>query len=1027
MSKHIELVTKLREIFQIDRPDLDFGIYRILNTRAAEINAYLEQRLPEKVRAALAQGGAAQQEQVARELQEKEAQYQADGVDPGTVPKVRELREKLAQYQAGASEHENAVFSHLLAFFSRYYKDGDFISQRRYKGDTYAIPYAGEEVMLHWANKDQYYTKSGENFANYGFKLDDGRTVHFRLVAADTAKDNRKDNDKERRFALVVAKTVTRLDENGDEYEEELVPAEEALGSDGNKELIIRFEYIVQPKGTKQEALVTKAVEAVLADAAVKARWLALGNRAPTEKSPQRTLLEKHLSDYTTKNTADYFIHKDLGGFLRRELDFHIKNEVMHLDDVQNAGAFADIEKNLRMIQCLRAIARELITFLAQLENFQKKLWLKKKFVVSSHYCITLDRVPEALWPEVVANEQQWARWKQLGLWTGNAPGSIKDLQASLFRTVDTSLFEDHFKNRLLSAIHDLDEKTSGLLINSDNFQALSLLGAGKCSLVDFVYIDPPYNAKSSEILYKNAFKHSSWLSLIHNRLSAARTIMRDDAPIAVAIDENEQENLGLCLSNIFQEHHKALITVIHNHKGIQSQNFSNISEFCYFVFPTNKRRYISTKKRDGYSMANLNLRDKGNESLRSDAKTCFYPFLVNQEGFIVGVGNVPADDFHPSAQTEVGADDFRRVWPIDRNGIERKWRYAQSSFERIKDIIKAEPGGAGLEINIYKEEENYKTVWDDSKFNAGLHGTRILNNLIPNAPFDFPKSLHLVYESCKAGLNGKQNGVVLDFFAGSGTTAHAVISLNRDMQGDRKYILVEQGDYFDTVLKPRLQKIVYSSEWNGGEPSVLETGVSHCFKVLKLESYEDTLNNLQLSRTAAQGDLLNTLPQQAKDDYLLNYQLDVESRGSLLSVDDFKKPFDYTLNVAVDSAGAFEPGKIDLVETFNFLIGLRVKHIDAQPQRGFVTVTGTLPSNETCLVLWRDCDVLDYEGISKLCDKLAINPADNEFDVVYINGDHNIPTVLTQTAEEGGATRVLKLRQIEPEFLDRMFSTEDV
>ncbi|MCA3176483.1 MAG: site-specific DNA-methyltransferase, partial [Burkholderiales bacterium] len=205
------------------------------------------------------------------------------------------------------------------------------------------------------------------------------------------------------------------------------------------------------------------------------------------------------------------------------------------------------------------------------------------------------------------------------------------------------------------------------------------------------------------------------------------------------------------------------------------------------------------------------------------------------------------------------------------------------------------------------------------------------------------------------------------------------------------------------------------------------ETGISHCFKAIKLESYEDTLNNLQLRRTPAQGDLLNTLPQQTKDDYLLNYVLDVESRGSLLSVEDFRKPFDYTLNIAVDSAGAFEPRKIDLVETFNYLIGLRVKHIDAQPQRGFVTVTGALPNGKSCLVLWRDCDVLDYEGISKLCDKLVINPADHEYDVVYINGDHNIPTVLTQTAEAGGATRVLKLRQIEPEFLERMFSVENV
>ena len=431
-AKFQELVAKLREIFQIDRPELDFGIYRILNARADEINEYLERRLPEKVQAALSSGGEAHREQVAWELQEKEEQYTADGLDPNKVPKVLELRQKLAEYSAGASEHENAVFSHLLTFFSRYYDNGDFISQRRYKGDTYAIPYAGEEVMLHWANKDQYYTKSGENFANYSFKLDDGRTVHFRLVSADTAKDNRKDNDKERRFALIQPKSVIRIDEQGDEYEEDLIPVEQVSGADG-KELLIRFEYAPQSKGTKQEALVVQAVKVILTDEAVKAHWLDLANRAPTENNPQRTLLEKYLTDYTTKNTADYFIHKDLGGFLRRELDFYIKNEVMHLDDVQNAGAFADIEKNLRMIQCLRAITLELIDFLAHLEDFQRTLWLKKKFVVSSHYCITLDQVPEELYPEIAANKQQWEQWRHLGIWDGEKLGTVDDLKAGMY------------------------------------------------------------------------------------------------------------------------------------------------------------------------------------------------------------------------------------------------------------------------------------------------------------------------------------------------------------------------------------------------------------------------------------------------------------------------------------------------------------------------------------------------------------------------------------------------------------------
>jgi len=1044
--KFQELVAKLREIFQIDRPELDFGIYRILNARAGEINDYLQNRLAEKVQAALSSGTEAQREQVARELKEKEAQYQSDGINPDTVPKVLELRQKLAQYSAGATEHENAVFSHLLAFFSRYYEQGDFISQRRYKGDTYAIPYAGEEVMLHWANKDQYYTKSGENFSNYSFKLDDGRTVHFRLAAADTAKDNRKDIDKERRFALVVAKTVTRLDENGDEYEEELVPVEEASGSEGNQELIIRFEYAAQPKGTKQEALVTKAVEAVLADPAVKARWLALGNRAPTEKNPQRTLLEKHMSDYTTKNTADYFIHKDLGGFLRRELDFYIKNEVMHLDDVQNAGAFADIEKNLRMIQCLRSIALELITFLAQLEDFQKKLWLKKKFVVSSHYCITLDRVPEALWPDVVANEQQWARWKQLSVWDGEAPGTVEELRAAPYRMVDTSLFPPEFKFSLLVELADLDSVTNGVLLNADNFQAMRLVEERYRDQIDCVYIDPPYNTGDDGFIYKDRYMSSSWISMLESRVLQGRTLSKESSYFIASIDDCEVSAMFFALDSLFGKQNRLASLVWDRNRKNDAKYFSVGHEYM-LVYAANKEllKHKETKLRE----------------LKSgvlEAEKAFVR-IIRKAGSDLVAAKAAWDDYVASIkdpETRAVLSKFQKFsargpyrddgninWPggggpryevlhpetgkpvrLPKSG----WRYAdpKTFWEKHKSGYIAfgsdETKVPGVVYYLFESMHQVmgSVFWSyaqttNSDF-EGLMGARLFDN--PKEPKDIARLISYV---------GHHSAVVLDYFAGSGTTGQAVIDLNRLDQGHRKYILIEQGAYFDSVLKPRLNKVVFSSVWKDGCPFAAETGVSHCFKVLKLESYEDTLNNLQLRRTSAQGDLLNALPQQAKDDYLLSYQLDVESRGSLLSVEDFKKPFDYTLNVAVDSAGAFALRKIDLVETFNFLIGLRVKHIDMQAARGFVTVTGTLPSNETCLVLWRDCDVLDYEGISKLCDKLAINPADNEFDVVYINGDHNIPTVLTQTAEEGGATRVLKLRQIEPEFLERMFSVEDI
>ena len=1043
--KFQELVAKLREIFQIDRPELDFGIYRILNARAGEINDYLQNRLAEKVQAALSAGSAASAQQLQTDLDEAIKQAQALGANPDDLPKVKDLRARLKDATAGSSEHENAVFSHLLAFFSRYYEQGDFISQRRYKGDTYAIPYAGEEVMLHWANKDQYYTKSGENFSNYSFKLEDGRTVHFRLAAADTAKDNRKDNDKERRFALVAAKTVTRVDENGDEYEEELVPVEEASGSDGNKELIIRFEYAAQPKGTKQEALVTKAVETVLADPAVKARWLALGNRAPTEKSPQRTLLEKHLSDYTTKNTADYFIHKDLGGFLRRELDFYIKNEVMHLDDVQNAGAFADIEKNLRMIQCLRSIALELITFLAQLEDFQKKLWLKKKFVVSSHYCITLDRVPEALWSEVVANEQQWARWKQLGVWDGDAPGTMEDLKAAPYRMVDTSLFDVEIVHKLVAHIEDIDASVNGLLINGDNFQGLSLLQEKYRERVNCIYIDPPYNTDASAIIYKNGYKDSSWLSLLQTRLDLAKRLMQEDALISVAIDDQEASPLVQVLDSTFEKQVGVAVVKSNPQSRKTKGKFSPVHEYAFFYGKSEKSlpytigysaskaaRYPLEDEQGRYSW--MNFIRAGNGDRREDRPKSWYPIAVNSQNKIRILKMEWDEETQDYKLLERPAADETLVYPVKfENGqrIEKRW---QRGYKRVATeyeeyrVRRANDGDITIDFKTRMDDEAPPvTWWDKGEYASANYGASELKDFFGEKTFDFPKAKKLVEDAIRSCGAAEPESITLDFFAGSGTTGEAVFRIGRETKAAHRYILVEQGAYFDTVVKPRILKVVYSADWKDGKPTTPETGISHCFKVIKLESYEDTLNNLQLRRSAAQGDLLNTLPQQAKDDYLLNYLLDVESRGSLLSVDDFKKPFDYTLNVAVDSAGAFEPRKIDLVETFNFLIGLRVKHIDAQPQRGFVTVTGTLPSNETCLVLWRDCDVLDYEGISKLCDKLAINPADNEFDVVYINGDHNIPTVLTQTAEEGGATRVLKLRQIEPEFLERMFSVEDI
>lgn len=1056
MSKYDDLVKKLKEIFQIDRPELDFGIYRIFNTRAAEINHYLEHRLKAKVSESLAASGAANLDGLQRELAEKEIQYRADGIDPATVPKVQEIKQKLAQYSTGTSEHENAVFSHLLTFFSRYYDKGDFISQRRYKGDTYAIPYAGEEVVLHWANKDQYYIKSSESFSNYAFKLDDGRTVRFRLVTADTARDNRKDNDKERRFVLIEKHTRILSDEEGDEIEEEWLPVTEENGVHG-QELVLRFEYKAIPKNTpdsKQEKLVADAVTAILNDANIKTRWLALSQREPTEKNPHRTLLEKHLTQYTTRNTADYFIHKDLGRFLRNELDFYIKNEVMHLDDVQHAEKFADIEKNLRLIQTLRAIALDLIAFLAQLEDFQKKLWLKKKFVVETHYCITLDRVPESLYPTIAANPGQWEQWEKLGMLSENKTdlfnqakaGSIEYLKAHPYLMVDTALFTIEFKQALLAAVDNLDDNLDGLLIHGDNFQALNLLQDRYREQVKSVYIDPPYNTNASEIAYKNSYKHSSWLSLLYHRIILGRLLMSDDGVISVAIDDAEFSRMHILLLDTFgEENYLSSIVVRAKPQGrAMAIGFSPNHEYADFFSKTPKAsvgrlprdaarlaRYSERDSEGIYAWANF--RGTGANSYKIDRPKLFYPIWISKENAEIVI---PQFEWSESENIwiskELPTSKHEILFPIDDDNVERVWTlgWERAQKEANIELIARKTNGKWQIQRKYRPNQEGAlpgTWWADPKYSASESGTKVLQNIVGDtSAFSYPKSIFTV-EDCIRSTGVGTSGYILDFFAGSATTAHAVINLNREDNGNRKYILVEQGEYFDTVLKPRIQKVVYSADWKDGKATASETGISHAFKVLKLESYEDTLNNLQLRRNQVQQSLLDSLSPSAREDYLLRYMLDIESRGSLLSVEHFNKPFDCTLKVTVDSAGAYEERSIDLVETFNYLIGLRVKHIDMQREQGFVTVTGWLPSGEKTLVLWRDVERVDYDQLNRLCSKLAINPADSEFEVVYINSDHNIPAVFTSTEAEGGIKKELKIRQIEAEFLRLMFAVEGV
>lgn len=282
---------------------------------------------------------------------------------------------------------------------------------------------------------------------------------------------------------------------------------------------------------------------------------------------------------------------------------------------------------------------------------------------------------------------------------------------------------------------------------------------------------------------------------------------------------------------------------------------------------------------------------------------------------------------------------------------------------------------------------------------------------------FDFPKAVDAVKDSIRIGCPVK-HGLVLDYFGGSATTGHAVISLNRQESDSRKYILVEQGNYFNTVTKPRIQKIIYSKDWKDGKP-VSREGSSHLFKYLRLESYEDALNNLELKRTEAQDDLLR---QHAplREDYLLRYQLDVESAGSasLLNIAAFANPFAYQLTIATGSVGESRAVNVDLMETFNYLLGLRVSHTDTI--RGFKVVTGMNPAGEKTLVIWRNVTEKSNADLDDFFQKQGYSTKDMEFSVIYVNGDNNLEN-LKRTDE------TWKVRRTEDEFKRLMFDVQDV
>ena len=862
MSHRFEkLKSLLMELFQLDQPDLDFGLYRVLHSKRAEVSKFLDSDLLPQVRAAFAHHQTTHKAELEEELTKIIAGIELGGMNPEESPKVNALRARLKKEAVDLDALENEVYDDLFSFFRRYYSEGDFLAKHVYKSGVYAIPYHGEEVTLHWANKDQYYIKTSEYLRDYAFRLrpdapESPMRVRFRLVdAVEGEHGNVKAAEGKSRVFVLVTPGDSRHNFIGEEDSEQ------------GKELVIRFQYRPatlndwpdeecgeRNKPPIQKDLIKLARDRIFAATdPVLVEWITELRRPHVMANGERTdytKLDAHLKRYTARNTFDYFIHKDLGAFLHRELDFFIKNEIMHLDDVENETA-PRVEQYLSKIQVIRRIAGKIIDFLAQLENFQKRLWLKRKFVIETQYCITLDRIPVDLYPEIAANEKQRNEWVKLLATDGvESDQTIPDytekdysekfnpefLHAHPTLVVDTQYFPGNFVDKLLESIN-LNTNVSGILFQGENENALRSMEALTRSGVRCMYIDPPFNTGDDGFLYKDNYQHSSWCCLLFERLQRAKHLLSPNGCIAISIDQEELGILqGICDEIFGRANRLPMITVkrgsVTGHKVI-NPGVVNIAEYV-LMYAKNRaiwdgRETYAERARDKrYNTVILN-RNMHHSKWR-------FISLLDAVASAHGVTKKQLRSRYDNKLEETltafvtdHADAVVQSVTVNRSGVGAEFlRAVKESENRSGSVLlyqrRAHPDVYllnGKKLIFYSgkiQEVGGRKITTERASDIWLDV--LPNDLHNEGGVDLPKGkkpealVARVYE-----MGSDIGDLTLDFFAGSGTALATAQKLGR------RWIGVEAANYFDTKPLQRMKNMLFGEQrgisqkclWKGG------------------------------------------------------------------------------------------------------------------------------------------------------------------------------------------------------------------
>ncbi len=924
------------DILKLDLAELNFGVYRILNARRDLVLRFLDEELPAFIVNQLA-------------------------TLPGTA----------------TEDEEGRIYAALDTFFHRYWDDGDFVLRpRRGRDAAYSIPYDGSDVHFHWATKGSHYVKSGEFLKTYAFKPEGaGGEVRFEVSVAQQEKDNVK--GAKRYF----------------------VPAGKA--QDGAT-AVFRFEYRplteaeskrYDTKGGKKKGNGTEngngengggqLAASKVQDHLLRA-WLDSNDfkNATVPTALRGAAFDKHVSRYVRKQTSDFFVHPNLGPFLEGELDYFLKNEFLQLWDRVTPEALA---RERAKFSIVREIGRRIITFLHQIEDFQARLFEKRKFILRTDWLVMASALAareggKALVEKAASNKQQVAEWRR---WVGDSSplpagegSGVRAAGKALLAKyphlpIHTAHFDEAFALGVLGCFEDIEAELGGVLIHGENYAGLRTIEAEYKERVLCTYIDPPYNTVASEILYKNEFKQSSWLTLVQPRALAGRRLLTKNGVLIVAIDDFELVNLCESLDvDLSTTHDRDLIIVNHHPQGAGGANVSRTHEYAVVISPAKQATLRLPLKGSGKNDRPFMRSGTGQNNFRRWRSNSFYAILIDpRTKKVMGVEPPPAKEAktYPTAKTSAG---YARIYPRGADGSERVWRKSYESGKKAAGqgkLVSSEKFVVYEEIDNSGKRGPVGSNWVDKRYNAGTYGSNLLADLFGSGGlFSYPKSLLTVQDFVDAATYDDDTALVLDFFGGSGTTAHAVMSLNRMDGGQRQFIMVEQGEYFDTVLLPRTAKVICCPEWEQGKP---DAHVLHnpedddhwsrrtlpLVKVQRIERYEDSLDALE-SRDEYDARRAG-MQEMAGADYTLRYLLEEETRGSALFAPGrlFEAPF--SAQLPVHTPGGVKLVPIDLAESALAMLGLRLVRVfeDQFEKRRYRVMAARNRTEELQLVVLRD------------------------------------------------------------------------